>query len=207
MKPGATTFAVIAAGAELAGQRPGHPDQAGLGRGVVDLAGRAEQADHRGDEDDPAEPAPHHRPRRPPGDPERTGQVGGDHRVPVVVGHPHQQRVPGDAGVGDHHLDVAEGGLDLGERGLDLSRIGHVTLDAEHAGRHLAAAIGGGHPMAGPGQPGGDAVPDSLAAAGDQDDPGEALLSTEDSATSSALDAFTWSRYRALRIGRKAGVG
>ena len=52
------------------------------------------------------------------------------------------------------HLDRAETGLDLGERGLDLARIGDVALHAEHAGRHVAAAVGGRHPVAGRGPAG-----------------------------------------------------
>ena len=121
-KPGATTLAVIDAAAELAGQRAGHADQPGLAGGVVDLAGRAEQADHRGDEDDPAAAQPQHALGGPLGDPERAGEVGVDDAGPVVLAHPQQQGVRGDAGVGDQHLDRAVRGLDLGERRVDRRR-------------------------------------------------------------------------------------
>ena len=49
-----------AARAELAGQRAGEADEAGLGGGVVGLAGRAEQADDRRHEDDAARRGPAH---------------------------------------------------------------------------------------------------------------------------------------------------
>ena len=41
---------------------------------------------------------------------------------PVVLAHPQQQGVAGDAGVGDQHLDRAVRRLDLGERRLDRRR-------------------------------------------------------------------------------------
>ena len=48
------------AGGDLARQRLGHADHAGLGRGIVALAGIAEDAADRGDVDDAAPAAAHH---------------------------------------------------------------------------------------------------------------------------------------------------
>ena len=70
-----------------------------------------------------------------------------DDRVPVVVGHPQEQGVAGDAGVGDEHLDRPERGLHLGECRLHLGGVGHVALHAEHTGGYAPAAIGGRDPV------------------------------------------------------------
>ena len=60
---------------------------------------------------------------------------------PVVLGHPQQQGVGGDAGVGDQHLDRAVLLLDLRERGVDRLRVGDVAAHVEGAlGRPAAAA-------------------------------------------------------------------
>ena len=51
-------------------------------------------------------------------------EVGVDHRGEVVLAHPQQQAVVGDAGVRHEHLDRApELGLDRGERGVDLGAV------------------------------------------------------------------------------------
>src|SRR5690242_209053 len=119
------------AGAELAGDRAGEADQPGLGRGVVGLAGRAEQPDDRGDEDEPAVPGPQHAAGGPLGDPERAGQVGVQHPGELLLAHPQQQRVVGDSGVGHQHLHRALLRLDLGEGSVDLLQVGDVAPHAE----------------------------------------------------------------------------
>ena len=63
--PGATTLTVMLRDAELAGQRAGEADEAGLRRGVVRLAGRAEQPDDRRHEDDATLAGPQHALARP----------------------------------------------------------------------------------------------------------------------------------------------
>ena len=50
---------------------------------------------------------------------------------PVLLRHPQQQRVGGDAGVGDEHLDRAVRVLDLGERRVDRGRVGDVAAHVE----------------------------------------------------------------------------
>ena len=87
--------------------------------------------------------AAHHLRDRALGEPERAGEVGVDHRRPVVLGHPHQQPVGGDPGVGDQHLDRAVRRLDLGERRLDGRGVGDVAAHVEAPVRCAAAA--GGH--------------------------------------------------------------
>ena len=59
-------------------------------------------------------------PGRPLGDAVRAGEVGVDDALERLLAHPQQQRVVGDAGVGDQHLDRPELGLDRAERGVDL---------------------------------------------------------------------------------------
>ena len=46
-----------------------------------------------------------HQPERLAGAEEGAGQVGIDDLGELILGHPHQQGVVGDACVGDHHLD------------------------------------------------------------------------------------------------------
>ena len=54
---------------------------------------------------------------------EGAGEVGVDDGVEVLVAHPHEQAVAGDAGVGDEHLDrAAEDLLGLGEGLVDRGR-------------------------------------------------------------------------------------
>ena len=106
---------------ELAGQRAGEPDEAGLGRGVVRLPGRTEQPDDRRHEDDPAPAGPQHALGGPLRDAVGGGEVGVDDGGEVVLAHPQQQPVPGHAGVGHEHLDrPAELLLDRGEGGVDV---------------------------------------------------------------------------------------
>ena len=76
--PGATTLAVIDRLPSSRASDRAMPTRPGLAGGVVDLAGRAEQADHRGDEDQPAAAQPQHALGGPLGDPEGAGQVGVD---------------------------------------------------------------------------------------------------------------------------------
>ena len=97
------------------------------------------------------------------------GEVGVDDRGPVVLAHPQQERVLGDARVGDEHLDGAVGLLDLGEGRLDRVRVGDVAAHVECAvGR--AAVAGGDGDLVALGQEGlGDGAADAAVAAGDQD--------------------------------------
>ena len=62
--------------------------------------------------------------------------------VPVVVAHAQQERVLGDAGVGDEHLDGAVRLLDLGEGAVDVLGVGDVAAHGEEARRRLTAAVG-----------------------------------------------------------------
>ena len=63
-------------------------------------------------------------------DPLRRGQVDLDHRVPLLLGHPPQRLVTGDAGVVDDHIDAAvvaragAGDLARGRRVGDVERRG-----------------------------------------------------------------------------------
>ena len=68
------------------------------------------------------------------GDPVRRGQVRVQHGSEVVLGHPQQEPVPGDAGVRDEDLDGAsEVFLDGSERGVDLAGVGDIAPDPEQA--------------------------------------------------------------------------
>ena len=121
--PGATTLTVMLRRAELAGERAGEADEAGLRRGVVGLAGRAEQADDRRHEDDPPAAGPQHPCAARLATRKAAVRLASMTDGEVVLAHPQQQPVVGDAGVGDQHLDRAERLLDGRERGIDLGRV------------------------------------------------------------------------------------
>ena len=110
--PGATTLTVMLREANSRASERARPDEAGLRRRVVGLAGLAGGADDRRDEDDAAPAGPHHLLHGPLGDAEAAGEVGVDHAREVVVVHAQHEHVVGDAGVGHQHLDRAELGLD-----------------------------------------------------------------------------------------------
>ena len=65
----------------------------------------------------------HHRPRRGAAGVEDRREVRVDHRAPVVVAHPREQAVTGQAGVVDEDVEVA-GRLDEGLRGLGVRDVG-----------------------------------------------------------------------------------
>ena len=82
--------------------------------------------------------------RGPLGAAARAGEVGVEHPGELLLAHPHQQRVVGDAGVGDEHLDRAELVLDRGERGVDRGGVGDVAGDAEESGASRRRRCRGG---------------------------------------------------------------
>ncbi len=126
-----------------------NPIESCFRRGVVDLPRGAEHGDDRGDEDDPARPGAEHSLRRPLDDPEGAREVGVDDRAEVVVGHPQQQHVTGDAGVGDEHVDRSvEVTLQLGPRPIDVVAGGDVALHAEHAVGRWAGVVRDGDVVA-----------------------------------------------------------
>ena len=136
-----------AARRHLARQRLGEPDQPGLRRGVVGLPGVAHLADHRADGDDAAAALLQHRPHRRLRQREGRGQVGRDHRVPVVALHPHQQLIAGDAGVADDDVEPAVPLDDRRRQLLERRRVGDVDADAPRRARRssaIAATVSGG---------------------------------------------------------------
>ena len=86
--------------------------------------------------------------------------------------HPQQQRVGGDAGVGDQHLDRAVLLLDLREGGVDGLRVGDVARHVEGPLRGAAAAVGDGDLVAVGEERLGDGAADAAVAAGDEDGSG-----------------------------------
>src|SRR6185312_16768831 len=92
---------------ELLGNRLGHADQRGLGGDVVRLPRVAGDADHGRDRDDPTEPRLHHWPRRRSHQPERGFEVDADDVLELLVLHPHEQIVAGDARIVDQDVELA----------------------------------------------------------------------------------------------------
>ncbi len=62
-----------------------------------------------------------------------------------LLGHPHEERVLGDPGVGHQHLDRTLVLLDLFERPVDGVVVGDVAHDAEQALGRPGSAVGDGH--------------------------------------------------------------
>src|SRR5690606_40870797 len=62
----------------------------------------------RGDVDDAAEAAAHHRVGQLAGQTEDGAQIDVDYRVPVIVRHPDEQAVAGDSRVVDENIDALE---------------------------------------------------------------------------------------------------
>ena len=155
--------------AELDRERLRHRLDPGLCGRVVELAAVAERRDRRDQHHLPAAVLGHVRLRRLGGE-ERAAQVGGDHRVPVVVAQLVDEVVADDPGARDQDVQAAElldragdGGLDLlarGDVGLDLEA-GDVVVEGEIGGRHLGAL--GGEPRQ-------RRLPDPAAGAGDERD-------------------------------------
>mgnify|MGYP000903184881 CR=1 FL=1 len=90
---------------DLGGERLGHPDQAGLGGGIIALAGIARRAYDGADRDDSAVAAAHHRLHGGARQAEGRGQVDGEHAVPILVLEAHEQVVARDAGIVDEDVD------------------------------------------------------------------------------------------------------
>ena len=104
--PGRDAVDVDVEAAELDRERLRHRLDAGLRGRVVQLAAVAERRD-RGDQHHlPAAVLGHVRLRR-LGREERAAQVGGDHGVPVVVGHLVDEVVADDPGAGDEDVEAA----------------------------------------------------------------------------------------------------
>ena len=122
MKPGRDAVDQDVAAGVLLGHRLGEADEPGLAGRVVGLALVAGQSHDAGDVDDPPGPALHHSLDHGPGRVEGALQVGVEHRVPVVVGQPEQDVVPGEPGVVDQDVDRAQRRLGGRDRGLDLGR-------------------------------------------------------------------------------------
>ena len=136
MKPGATTLAVIPFAPSSLAIDFVESDQSRLGGGVVGLAGVAGDATDRPDVHDPAVAALHHGPGGGPAGREDRPQVDVDDRVEVLVRHPQQEPVPGDACVVHEDVEVTGGLRDL------LDELAEGVPLADVAGAEFGRASG-----------------------------------------------------------------
>jgi hypothetical protein len=105
-----------------------------------------------------------------PGAAEGAGEVGVEDAVELLVAHPHEQGVLGDAGIGDQHLDrAAEGLLGRREGRVDGGGVGHLAAHAHQALGRLTGAVGDRDPVALGGESAGNGQPDASVATGDED--------------------------------------
>src|SRR3546814_4263589 len=100
----------------------------------------AGDADHRGDVDDAALARLHHAAHHRLAAAEDAGEVGVEDRLPVLVLHPHQQVVAGDAGVVDEDRDRADVLADGIDQRLDRTGFVDVEPASMAAGRSQALA-------------------------------------------------------------------
>ena len=98
------------------------------------------------------------------GHPVGAGQVGVEDGGEVSSFIIAQQRVLGDAGVGDQHLDRALLGLDLPKAASTSAMLVTSQLDAEQPLGRLAGAVGDGDLVAGRGERAGDREADAAVA-------------------------------------------
>src|SRR5690606_38708782 len=109
----------------------------------IGLAGVAGDADHRGDADDAARAALHHPLHRRAGQAEIAFQVDLDDGLEVLVLHPHQQAVLGDAGVGDQDVQRRAGGFfSPRHQAIDRGRVRQVGGGVMGALAQLLGEIG-----------------------------------------------------------------
>src|SRR6478672_2416330 len=156
-----------AATAELARDGARETDETGLRRGVVRLARRAVEADDAADEDDAPATLADHAGGGAAGAAERAGEVRVDDGVELLVAHPHQEGVAGDARVGDEHLHgPAEDLLRGGEGGVDRRRVGDLAQDALQPLRRFPGAVGDDDVVARVGEGSGDRQADATVASG-----------------------------------------
>ncbi len=113
---------------DVEGGAAGEGHHAGLGRGVVGLAGLGAPAQDGGVVDHRSPVAlGHHLAQRGPGAAERAGEGDVEDPEPLLVGHVQDGGGAAQAGVVDQHVDAAEvGGGGLDQR-LDLRLVGDVT--------------------------------------------------------------------------------
>ena len=125
------------------GQLAGQSHQSGLGRRVrreMRAGDRRLQSGDRRDVDDPPPPPPQHLAARRLREQKCTGQIDINHPLPLLERHVLGRRCPGDAGVVDENVDLAERRHRAIHYGLDVGRPGHVapkTFDVKAAAAHL----------------------------------------------------------------------
>jgi len=74
--------------------------------------------------------------------PERPCEVSVDDLLELLLGHPHEERVRGDAGIGHQHFNRTLVLLDLLERAVDGLGVRHVAFHAEEPVRGAGPAVG-----------------------------------------------------------------
>jgi hypothetical protein len=135
---------------DVEGGAAGEGHHAGLGRGVVGLAGLGPPAQDRGVVDHRAAVAlGDHLAQRGPGAAERAGQRHVEDLPPLLVGQVEDRGGAAQAGVVDQHVDAAEVRGGGGDQRFDLRFVGDVA----GVGPDLAA-VGPGQFLAGGGQAG-----------------------------------------------------
>ena len=126
---------------ELAGERPGQPDQPGLRRAVGGRLGDADLAQPRGDVDDRAAAPLDHRRQDGPTGVEGGRQVGPDDRVPVGRVDLEERPDQRQPGVVDQAVDAPEALDDPLDQRLGLPAVGDVGREALGLGARVARPL------------------------------------------------------------------
>ena len=131
MKPGATAFTVMLSRSDFDRDRAGEPDESRLRRNVIRLPGVPRLGDDGRNIDDAARALFEHRAERLLDAEVRAGEVGLQHRVPIVELHAQRERVARDRGVVDENVEPAHFLECVLEAVFHLRGVGHVHRDRE----------------------------------------------------------------------------
>ena len=118
-------------------ERHRHADQTGLGGRIVHLTGIAHRPHDRGHGNDAARALLHHRANTGARQAEGCGQIGFNHRLPLLVLHAHDETVLGNAGIIDEHINAAVFGHDVVDgllRSFSITDIEHNAAAAAFKG-------------------------------------------------------------------------
>src|SRR5208337_3799533 len=133
------------AGGQLPGHRFGQADQPGLGGNIIGLARVAHHPHHRTDVDDASEALLDHGLAHRPYAIISPFEVHRQHGVPLLLLHPQDEVVPGNAGIVHQEIQAATLLKDLIHGLLHLPGIGHVEFD------QFCLGPSAGHLLLGPG--------------------------------------------------------
>ncbi len=126
IKPGARALTVTPREANSLATALVKPSRRRLAGRIIALPGVADQANDRGNIDDPPRPLLEKGPAEGLGKEKRSFEIGVQHRVPIRLAHAHDQAVPRHARVVDQNVHLPRLGQDFFRRRRHRGRVRHV---------------------------------------------------------------------------------